>query len=62
MVGEVDPVDEDLVVDFPSDIEGGSGDGPAPGPLASQCPAGIASDLCLGSLAEYPVEVLGEDG
>ena len=58
VVGQVDPVNEHLIIDLASDLDWWCGNGPAPGPLASKFASGVAGDLGLGELAK---EVRQED-
>lgn len=61
VVGEVDPVDEELVVDLPGHRQGRGGYVPAPRETAPRGPAGGRGvDLVLGVLAEHIIEERSE--
>src|SRR5699024_12698078 len=61
VVGEVDPVNEALVVDIPGHREGRGGYVPAPRDTAPRGPAGgRGGDLVLGALAEHIIEERSE--
>ena len=50
LIWQVDPVNKQLVVDFPGGLNTWGGDRPAPGPAPPQSTSGVAGDLSLGEL------------
>src|SRR5690625_3887190 len=61
VIGQVDPVNEQLIVDLTGYRQGRGGHVPAPGKAVTQCPSrGSAVNLVLGALAQQVVDERGE--